>query len=144
MTLTVAVALPSVVFKVIVAERGVVTALVSAVTMRFESPLPPVEPSLTHESLEMAVHIVLELTEMDFVSESAVNVRPVGDAESMASAPICRTMTEIEVLLSLWNTMLPSRACVLMLISVLKVYMSTSSSVVLLVCHTQSGRDAIL
>ena len=55
---------------------------------------------------------VFELTEKDLLSGLAVNVSSAGETESEAFAPACLTVTWMHSLLSLQNTMTPSRASV--------------------------------
>ena len=143
-TLTIAVALPSVVTMVTVAVREVATALVSVVTVSCESPSPLVVLSFNHDALGVAVHAVLDLMAIDLDSALALKVSSSGAADIEASAPACLTVT---VMLSLWSlrkTMEPLRACVPPLASDSKTYVSTSSFATLLISLTQSGCKSTL
>ena len=119
-TLIVAIALPSVVLSVMVAVRCVVAVFSSAEAVTCAFPLLLVVPIFTQSALEATLQSVFELTEKDLLSGLAVNVSSAGETESEAFAPACLTVTWMRSLLSLQNTMTPSRASVEVFASAIK------------------------
>ena len=111
-TLTVALAFPSAVLMVTVAERCVMAVFSSAETTTCALPEPLAALIFAQGALDVAVHAVLDAMENVLLSDFAVNASSAGETESVALAPVCLTVTGTHSLLSLQNTMTPSRASV--------------------------------